>query len=252
MSHQEKIKIESQPAEKEKEEAKKTEEKLFEKYCPEPDWLNKVKLTKEEKEIYERGKGLVREKFIGAVKSGELKLPEREKEIFEKWQKQEGVKKEKEKESWYEKLMKEKVQTYLQLKIPAASESEYLGFKENKERPSGGRVEEYHEWFINNWDKKKSPKFLQKAEKDTLVVAKMGPLLFVEFYKVLGLDKRYIDTRNFRGAIAYQPRREMLEKIWDDLKKNPANAYQLIDPELLKLISLPSNLKIVLEEKEEK
>lgn len=175
----------------------KEEEKLFEKYCPEPDWLNKVKLTKEEKEIYERGKGLVREKFIGAVKSGELKLPEKEKESFEKWQKQEGVKKEIEKESWYEKLMKEKVPTFIEAKIPDGTE--YLGHEEK----AGSYAEGYNLWEINNWKGEKFPrryppwegKPRERLQGNELVVTKSGSFLTIAFVQAPFKDKRFIEKR---------------------------------------------------------
>ncbi len=165
-----------------------------------------------------------------------------------------GSSKENKRLSWYDRLVEKDVPTYIMAKIPGAVKggTSYKGFREGAEgRLSGGRVEEYHGWFINGWPEKDYPRFLGRADKDTLAVARDGSLLYVEFFKRVGpvFDSRYVETRDFRGMIAYRLPKEMMDEVWDDLANNRSDAYQLIDPELLGLISLTSNLKTVLIEK---
>jgi len=143
-------------------------------------------------------------------------------------------------ESLYEEIVKDKTPMYIQTKIPKGAE--YSGYKED----SSG-VEGYYEWNINNWDKER-PMLKNEAKENELLISKEGGNLIISFRKNYALDKRYTEKRTGLGWIAYRLPKEKTEKLWDGLKNNPSSAYDLIDPELLKLIGLSSSLEVVLEE----
>lgn len=138
----------------------------------------------------------------------------------------------------YSELMNENTPMYIQTKIPTGLE--YLGIKED-----GKNGEAYRHWNINGWDKVGIQ--FKEAKRNELLVYQDGQNLIIGFRKESSLDARYIDRRDAVGVIMYKLSEEKMKKVWDKLKKNPSDAYDLIDPELIKLIGLPSDLKINLQ-----
>lgn len=189
--------------------------------------FNPIEVSEEDndknKETQEQENGELPQKLDGEAGSGEK---------GNEWEKP---------ESWYEKTMKDKTPMYIQIKIP--KDSKYLGIKENLD----AKVEQLREWRVNDWGKE-VPELKNEAKKNELLISKKGGNLIISFLKNYALDKRYTEKRTGHGWIAYQLPKEKMEKLWDNLKNNPSSAYDLIDPELLKLIGLPSNLEVVLEE----